>query len=66
MAAQKMPITVRNAQELGVDASRLKRPNMVRLDAPPGRQTECKFIEGETPEEAGTNLALKIREAQLL
>ena len=66
MAAQKMPITIRNAQELGVDVSQLKRPNLVSLSAPQGRKTECQFIEGETPEEAGANLALKVREAQLL
>jgi electron transfer flavoprotein beta subunit len=66
MAAQKVPITVRNGQELGVDVSRLKRLNLVSLSAPQGRQTECQFIEGETPEEAGANLALKVREAQLL
>ncbi len=66
MAAQKMPITVRNGQELGVDVSRLKRLNLVSLSAPPGRKTECQLIGGETPEEAGANLALKVREAQLL
>ena len=66
MAAQKMPITVRNGQELGVDVSRLKRLNLVSLSTPPGRKSECQFIGGETPEEAGTNLALKVREAQLL
>lgn len=66
MAAQKMPITVRNGQQLGVDVSRLKSLNMASLSAPPGRKTECQFIEGETPEEAGTNLALRAREARLL
>ncbi len=66
MAAQKVPVTVRKAQELGVDISQLKRPNMVSLSAPPGRKAECQFIEAETPEEAGANLALIMREAQLL
>ena len=65
-AAQKMPITVRNGQALGVDVSRLQRLNLVRLADPPRRKTDCQFIGGETPEEAGTNLALKLREAQLL
>jgi electron transfer flavoprotein beta subunit len=65
-AAQKMPITVRTGQELGVDVSQLKRLSMVRLSAPPGRKAECQFIGGETPEEAGTNLAVKLREAKLL
>ena len=66
MAAQKMPITIRKGQDLGVDVSQLKRLNLVRLSAPPGRKTECQFVEGETPEEAGANLALKVREAKLL
>ena len=66
MAAQKMPITIRSGQELGVDVSQLKRLNLVSLSSPPGRKTECQFIDGETPEEAGTNLAIKVREAQLL
>ena len=66
MAAQKVPVTVRKAQELGVDISQLKRPNMVSLSAPPGRKAECQFIEAETPEEAGADLALKMKDAQLL
>ena len=66
MAAQKMPITVRNAQELGVEVSQLKKPNMISLSAPPGRKAECKLIEADTPEEAGAELALKMREDQLL
>ena len=66
MAAQKMPITVRTGQDLGIDVSRLQRLNLVSLSAPPTRKSECQFIEGETPEDAGTNLALKMREARLL
>jgi electron transfer flavoprotein beta subunit len=66
MAAQKTPITVRNAQELGVEVSHLKKPNLVSLSAPPGRKAVCQLIEAETPEEAGADLALKMREAQLL
>jgi len=65
MAAQKMPITIRKGGELGIDLSGLKSVNMLRLSAPPGRKTECQFIAGETPEEAGANLALKVREAKL-
>lgn len=32
----------------------------------PVHEGECQMIEGETPEEAGTNLALKMREAKLI
>ncbi|MFC1591092.1 electron transfer flavoprotein subunit beta/FixA family protein [Thermodesulfobacteriota bacterium] len=66
MAAQKVRITVRKEQELGVDVSQMKSLNLVSLAAPSGRQAECRFIEAETPEEAGAQLALKVREAQLL
>jgi electron transfer flavoprotein beta subunit len=65
-AAQKMPITVRSAQALGIDAAGLKRVNLVRLAEPPRRKTECRIIGGETPEEAGAALALKVTEARLL
>jgi electron transfer flavoprotein beta subunit len=66
MAAQKMPITVRTGQDLGVDLSRLQKLKLVSLAAPPTRKSECQFIEGESPEEAGMNLALKVRESQLI
>jgi electron transfer flavoprotein beta subunit len=66
MAAQKMPITVRNAQQSGVDVARLTRLNVVSLSAPPGRKSQGRIIAGETPEEAGANLALALREARLL
>ena len=32
----------------------------------PVHEGECDFVEGETPEEAGVNLALKMREAKLI
>ncbi len=66
MAAQKMTITVRTGQDLGVDVSRLQRLNLVSLVPPATRKSECRLIEGETPEAAGANLALKMREAGLI
>jgi electron transfer flavoprotein beta subunit len=65
-AAQKTPITVRSAQALGIDVSGLQRVNLVRLSEPPRRKAQCQIIGGETPEEAGATLALKVREAKLL
>jgi len=66
MAAQRVPITVRKAQDLEIDISQLKKPSLVNLAAPLGRTAECQYIECETPEEAGTDLAIKVRKAQLL
>jgi len=66
MAAQKKPLTVWNAQELQVETSQMKRVNMLKLSAPPRREVECQFVEGESLEEAGANLALKLREAKII
>jgi len=66
MAAQRVPITVRKAQDIEIDMSQLKKTSLVDLAAPLGRKAECQYIECETPEEAGMDLAVKVREAQLL
>ncbi len=66
VAAQKKPTTVWNAQELGVAPSRMKRVNLLSLSTPPRREAKCQVIEGETLEEAGAKLALKLREAKII
>ena len=66
MAAQKKPITVWNAQELQVEPSQMKRVNLLKLSTPPHREVECQFMDSDTPEEAGANLALKLREDKLI
>lgn len=65
-AAQRMPVTVRNAQQLGIDAAGLQRVSLISLAEPPRRKSDCQIIGGETPEEAGAALAVKVREAGLL
>jgi len=66
MAAQRVPITVQKAQDLEIDLSQLKKTSLVNLAAPLGRTAECQYVECETPEEAGEELAVRVREAQLL
>jgi electron transfer flavoprotein beta subunit len=63
--AQKKPVTVWNAQYLGVDPSHLKRTNLLRLFIPV-REVRCQAVEGRSPEEVGENLALKLREAKII
>jgi len=65
MAAQKKEVTVWNAQDIGVDPSRVKRTNLLKLFIP-AHEGECQVVEGESPEEAGENLALKLREAKII
>jgi len=65
MAADEKEITVWNVQELGVDLSPLKRSNLLKLFIP-AHEVSCHIIEGESPEEAGENLALKLRDDQII
>jgi electron transfer flavoprotein beta subunit len=69
MAAKKKPVTIWTAQDIGADASNCGaagvRSKILKLFIPV-REAKCEFAEGETPEEAGANLALKLREAKIL
>ena len=65
MEAQKKQFTVWGAQDLGVDPSTIKRTNMLKLFIPV-HESKVEIIEGESPEKAGENLALKLREAKML
>ncbi len=61
MAAQKQPFTTWHAGDLDIDPARLKQRKPLKLFIPE-RDVQCDRVEGETPEEAGANLALKLRE----
>ena len=67
-AKRKEPIIWKPA-DIGVDPSQLgatgRRTKLLKLFQPV-REGKCEIIEGESPEEAGTNLALKLREAKVL
>jgi len=63
--AQKKSFTVWNAQDLGVTPSQLRRTNLLKLFIPV-HEGICEIIGGESPEQAGENLALKLRENKIL
>lgn len=65
VASRKKPVTTWSAQELEVDPSQVRRVRLLRLFIPQ-KESRCEMIEGETLEEVGANLALKLREAQIL
>jgi electron transfer flavoprotein beta subunit len=69
MAAKKKPVTVWDAKELGIDASRSgaagAMTKMLKLFLPV-REARCELVTADTPEEAGANLALKLREAKII
>ncbi len=65
MEAQKKSFTVWKAEDLGIDPSRFRRTNLLQLFIPV-HEGVCEIVEGESPEQAGENLALKLREAKIL
>ena len=60
MAAQKQPFTTWQAQDLAVELSS-EHYKMLKLYIPK-REVECEIVPGETPEEAGENLALRFQQ----
>ena len=67
MAAQKKEVIVWNAGELGIDACQMgRRTNLLSLFPPVRRESNCQIVDGETPEEAGAKLALRLRAAGLV
>ncbi len=52
-------------RDLNIDPSELKRRKPVELFAPPFEK-KCVFVEGETPEEAGVNLAMRLRRDKVI
>lgn len=69
MAAKKKEVVVWKPADIGADPSQIgvsgRRSKMLKLFQP-AHEGKCEIVEGETPEEAGANLALKLREAKVL
>jgi electron transfer flavoprotein beta subunit len=69
MAAKKKEPVVWKPADIGLDAAQVgaagRRTNLLKLFQPV-HEGKCEIVEGETPEEAGTSLATKLREAKIL
>ncbi|MFC2032411.1 electron transfer flavoprotein subunit beta/FixA family protein [Chloroflexota bacterium] len=69
MSAKKKEPTIWNPADIGVEAAEIgasgRRAKILKLFQPV-REGKCEIVEGESPEEAATNLAVKLREAKIL
>jgi len=65
MQAQKKPIVTWKAQDLNIDTSKLQRTAFTKLFQPV-REVKCQIIAGTTPQEAGQNLAINLKEAKVI
>jgi electron transfer flavoprotein beta subunit len=69
MAAAKRQPTVWKPADIGLEPSQVgaagRRVKIAELSQPV-KEAKCEIIEGETPAEAGANLAVRLREAKLI
>jgi len=69
MAAKKIEPVVWKPADIGVEPAQVgaggRRIKLLKLFQPV-HEGKCDLVEGESPEEAGVNLALKLREAKIL
>jgi len=69
MAARKVEPVIWKPADIGIEPSQAgaggRRAKLCKLFQPV-REGKCELIQEESPEEAGVNLALKLREAKLL
>lgn len=61
MAAQKQPFTTWRGPDLALETAAIRQIKPLKLYLPE-RDVDCEMVTGETPEEAGANLAMKIRQ----
>lgn len=65
IAAKKKPTTTWKANDIGIEPRQNVRAKLLELFIPQ-RKGSCEFIDGETPEDAGSRLALKLSEAGIM
>jgi electron transfer flavoprotein beta subunit len=69
MAAKKRELITWKSADIGVEPSQVgaagRRAKMLKMFQPV-HEGKCEIVEGESPEEAAVNLALKLREAKIL
>lgn len=64
--ARRKQLTVWNGVDLGVDLGLLETKKIFKLLPPPSRVRNCVFIEGQSPQEKGENLAIRLREDKVI
>lgn len=60
------PVTTYTLNDLTIDPTTLEYSVIEQINPPPSRERDCVFIEGESPEEKGEMLALKLREDKVI
>lgn len=65
MSAGKKPMTVWNAQALGLDSGRTVRTNFLKMYQPV-HTNKCEMVEGASPEEKAAKLVAKLKDTKVI
>jgi electron transfer flavoprotein beta subunit len=65
LAAKEKPIVTWSCQDIGVESIPARRTRVLDMYVP-AREAHCEIVEGSNDEEAGANLALRLREAGII
>lgn len=64
--ARKKPLTTWNIEDLKIDSQSLNERKIYRLFAPPSKLRRCIFVGGQSSQEKGENLALKLKQDKVI
>lgn len=65
MTAGKRPVTVWNAQQLGIEPSKTSRINVLKLYQL-AHESKCEILDGANPEEKAIKLVTKLKEVKVI
>jgi electron transfer flavoprotein beta subunit len=65
MSAGKKPITVWNAQQLGLESGKSARTDMLKMYQP-AHEGKCELIEGTSPEEKAAKMVARLKAAKVI
>jgi electron transfer flavoprotein beta subunit len=65
MSAGKKPMTVWNAQALGLEAAKPSRASFVKMYQP-AHESKCEIIQGASPEDKAAKLVTRLKESKLI
>jgi electron transfer flavoprotein beta subunit len=64
--ANTKPVTTWNASDVRIDVGRLSTRRVYQLSGPSSRKRGCFIVDGQTSQEKGENLALKLRSDRVI
>lgn len=64
--ARNKPVTTYTLNDLAIDPKTLEYRIIEQISPPPPRERDCVFIEGESPDEKGEMLAVRLRQDHLI